>query len=83
LVASPAAGLIVEILQIVARPRTARIFIENLAMSSHFAPSMDLRQIREERARAMNQRQQRSVMIEGQGINARFRYCKNNLAISA
>jgi hypothetical protein len=41
-------------------------------MSWHFAPSMDLRQIREERARAMNQRQQRSVMIEGQGINASF-----------
>jgi hypothetical protein len=62
----------VEILQIVARPRTARIFIENLAMSSPFAPSMDLRQIREEQARAIKQRQQRSVMIEGQGINARF-----------
>ena len=33
---------------------------------------MDLRQIREEQARAIKQRPQCSVMIEGQGINAGF-----------
>jgi hypothetical protein len=72
LVRQPAARLKVKILQIVARPRAARIFIENLAMSLHFATSMDLREVLEKQSRATNQREQRTVMIGGNWINARF-----------
>ena len=70
LIRQPAAGLIVEILQIVARPGAARVFIENLAVGPPVAAAMDCRQIREEQSRTIDERQQLSIMIEGQGINA-------------
>jgi len=57
----------VEILQIIAWPRATRVFIENLVVGLPFAASMDLREILEEQSRAINKREQRSVMTAGRG----------------
>src|SRR5437764_491518 len=64
----PAAGLIVEILQIVIRPLTRRRFGQHLASAVALASAMDRRQVLEEQPRTTETRQQRAVMIIGQRI---------------
>ncbi len=67
LIRQPAAGLKVEILQIVARPRAAGVFVENLIVGPPFAASIDLGKILKEQPGAINQREQRPVGSAGRG----------------
>jgi hypothetical protein len=54
-----------EILQIVPGPLPDSVLAQDFAVSTAFAASMNFGQIFEEEAGAVEQRQQRSVMIRG------------------
>src|SRR5208283_2520507 len=61
-----------EILQIVARPFPGSLFAQDFAGSSAFAATIDFGQILEEEPGAVEQRQQRSIMIGGKWVKAGF-----------
>jgi hypothetical protein len=68
----PAAGLIVEVLQVVVRALARGRFGHHLAIALALAPAMDLRQVREEQPRAAQPREQRAVMVSGERIDPRL-----------
>ena len=70
IVRHPAAGLEVEILQIIARALAARFFAQHVVVGAALATAMHCREIFEEKSRAMNKGEQSAVMISGQGVNA-------------
>jgi hypothetical protein len=65
-----------EILKIVARPFPDSLLVQNFAVPAAFAAPMDFGQILEEESGAMEQRQQRSVMIDGKWVEAGFYVCE-------
>src|SRR5262245_59573214 len=71
-VGEPAAGLEMEVLQIVCRSFAARFIGEYLALLAAFAAAMDIGQILEEKPRTTQELEQRAVVIGGQRIDAGF-----------
>src|ERR1700687_2800608 len=61
-----------EILQIVAGPLPDGMLAQDFAVPAAFAAPMDFGQILEEEAGALEQRQQRTVMIGGKWVDAGF-----------
>ena len=66
----PAAGLEMKILQIVTGPFAACFLALHLQVFAIFAAAVDAGQVREEHARSVEQPQQRTIMISGQGIDS-------------
>src|SRR5258708_27002870 len=65
----PAPRLVIEILQIVAGPFAACFIAQHFKVLAVFTAAVDAGQILEEHARSMEQCQQRTIMIGGQGID--------------
>src|SRR5215475_1652535 len=61
-----------EILQIVTRPLAAGVLGQDFRLRPALAPLMDGGKVLEEKPRPMKQRSKRSVMIDGQRVNARL-----------
>jgi hypothetical protein len=68
----PAAGLEVEVLQIVGRALAFRVLVQHLAAPAAFAATVNVGQIRKKQARAVEQGEQRAVAVGGQGIDSGF-----------
>ena len=72
IVCHPAARLEVEILEVVARSFSARLLVQHFVIRAAFAASMDLGEILEEQPGAINECEQRSIVIRRKRINARL-----------
>ena len=59
-----------EILQVVTGPLAARLLGQHLPMIAVLAAAVDVRQVLEEKARAIEQERPRTVVVRGQGIDA-------------
>jgi hypothetical protein len=68
----PTARLEVEVLKIVVWSLANGFLVQDLPMLATLTTAVYFGEIREEEARAVKQRRQRAVMIEGQWINSRF-----------
>ena len=65
----PAARLEMEILQVVVRAPAARLCVQHLVRRVALAALVDLGEVAEEQPRAVEQREQRAVMVRGKGID--------------
>jgi hypothetical protein len=61
-----------EVLQIVARPLPDRVLVQDFTVPTAFSAAMDFGKILEEEPGALDQRQQRAIMISGKWVEACF-----------